>query len=162
MTQERDICVPVGDGFVNVRVGAIIEKNGKVLMVTNEDVDYFYSVGGRIRLGESMEDAVRREVREETGRALEIDRLGFIHEDFFIGDSFAKQGKLIHEIGFYFYMKTPADFEPSPAALAAEGRGEHLEWVSPDTANTIFPAFFRTELAAPVPYVRHIVTDERI
>lgn len=157
----QDICVPVGDGFVNVRVGAIIEKNGKILMVTNGTVDYFYSVGGRIRLGESAEDAVRREVLEETGRALEIDRLGFIHEDFFIGDSMARQGKLIHEFAFYFYMKTPADFEPSPAALEAEGRGEHLEWVSPDTEKTVFPAFFRTELADPSPCVRHIVTDER-
>ena len=157
----QDICVPVGDGFVNVRVGAIIMKNGRVLMVTNTDVDYYYSVGGRIQIGESAEDAVRREVLEETGCALEIDRLGFIHEDFFIGDSFAKLGKLIYELGFYFYMKTPADFEPDGDCLKREGRGEHLEWVSPDTEKTIFPAFFRTELAEPSPCVRHIVTDER-
>ena len=157
----EDICVPVGDGFVNVRVGAIIEKNGRILMVTNTDVDYYYSVGGRIHLGESMEDAVRREVLEETGRALEIDRLGFVHEDFFLGDSMAKLGRLIHEIGFYFYMKTPADFEPDFESLKREGRGEHLAWVPPDTEKTVFPAFFRTELASPVPYVRHIVTDER-
>ena len=157
----QDICVPVGEGFVNVRVGAIIEKNGKILMVTNEGVDYYYSVGGRIQIGESAEDAARREVREETGCALEIDRLGFIHEDFFIGDSMAKLGKLIYEIAFYFYMKTPEDFEPKREALAAEGRGEHLEWVSTDTEKTLFPAFFRTELQKPVPYVRHIVTDER-
>ncbi len=157
----QDICVPVGDGFVNVRVGAIIEKNGKLLMVTNAGVDYYYSVGGRIQIGESAEDAVRREVLEETGCALEIDRLGFIHEDFFWGDSSDKLGKLIYEIGFYYYMKTPADFEPHAECLEAEGRGEHLEWVSPDTEKTVFPAFFRTELAKPVPYVRHVVTDER-
>lgn len=157
----HDICVPVGDGVVNIRVGAIIERGGKVLMVTNENVDYYYSVGGRIHLGESAEEAVRREVREETGCALEIDRLGFIHEDFFLGDSMAHAGKLIHEFGFYFYMKTPADFEPRREALAAEGRGEHLEWVSPDTEKTVFPAFFRTALAKPVPYIRHFVTDER-
>ncbi len=161
MTEALDLCVPVGDGFLNVRVGAIIQKNGKVLMVTNEDVDYFYSVGGRIRLGESMEDAVRREVREETGREMEVESLGFVHEDFFIGDSMAKQGKLIHELAFYFYMKTPADFEPDWESLRAEGRGEHLAWVSPDTEKTIFPPFYRTELENPVPCVRHVVTDER-
>ena len=37
----QDICVPVGDGFINVRVGAIIQKDGKILMVTNENVDYY-------------------------------------------------------------------------------------------------------------------------
>ncbi len=161
MTEAPDICVPVGEGFVNVRVGAIILKNGKLLMVTNENVDYFYSVGGRIRLGESAEEAVRREVREETGRDLEIERLGFLHEDFFLGDSMAKQGKLIHELAFYFYMKTPADFEPDDESLRAEGRGERLVWVSPDTEKTVFPPFYRTELETPAPYVRHIVTDER-
>ncbi len=161
MPEQNDICVPVGDGVVNVRVGAIIMKNGRILMVTNESVDYYYSVGGRIRLGESAEDAVMREVREETGRTLAVERLGFVHEDFFLGDSMAHAGKLIHELGFYFYMKTPADFEPDPAALEAEGRGEHLAWVSPDTEKTIFPAFFKTALAEPVPYVRHFVTDER-
>ena len=157
----QDICVPVGDGFVNVRVGAIIRKNGKILMVTNAAVDYYYSVGGRIQFGESAEDAVRREVLEETGFALEVERLGFIHEDFFIGDTLGKLGKPIYEIAFYFYMKTPADFEPRGESLAEEGRGEHLEWVSPDTEKTIFPAFFRTELGKPGPEVRHIVTDER-
>ena len=161
MAQPQDICVPVGDGFVNVRVGAIIRKDGKVLMVTNEDVDYYYSVGGRIRLGESMEEAVRREVREETGREMEVERLGFVHEDFFIGDSMARQGKLIHELAFYFYMKTPADFEPDWESLRAEGRGEHLAWVSPDTEKTVFPAFYRTELENKISSIRHIVTDER-
>jgi 8-oxo-dGTP pyrophosphatase MutT (NUDIX family) len=157
----QDICVPVGEGYVNVRVGAIIRKEGRVLMVTNDDVNYCYSVGGRIQIGESAEDAVRREVFEETGCHLEIDRLGFIHEDFFWGDMGEKKGKLIYEIAFYFYMKTPADFTPHCESLTEEGRGEHLEWISPDTEKKIYPAFFRTELDKPGSGVRHIVTDER-
>ena len=157
----QDICVPVGDGIVNVRVGAIIEKNGRLLMVGDDRHDYVYTVGGRIRIGESAEEALARELREETGRTLEIDRLGFVHEDFFWGDTPATLGKLIHELGFYFYMKTPADFEPDGESLKAEGRGEHLEWVSPDTEKTIYPTFFRTELDKPCSGVRHIVTDER-
>ncbi len=157
----QDITVPVADGFVNVRVGAIIQKDGRILMVSNDEVKYCYSVGGRIQFGESAEDAVRREVLEETGCRLEIDRLGFIHEDFFRGDMGEKTGKLIYELAFYFYMKTPVDFTPHCDSLTEEGRGEYLEWISPDTEKKIYPAFFRTELAQPVPYVRHIVTDER-
>ena len=93
---------------------------------------------------------------------MEVDRLGFLHEDFFLGDSPAKLGKLIYEIAFYSYMKTPPDFEPRSDSFTEEGNGERLEWISPDTEKTIFPAFFRTELKNPVPYVRHILTDERI
>ena len=158
----EDICLPVGEGYVNVRVGAIIQKDGKILMVGNDSIDHFYSVGGRIQIGESAEDAVRREVLEETGWALEIDRLGFLHEDFFWGTMGEKAGKLIYEIGFYFCMKVPEGFEPRRESLEAEGRGEYLQWVSPDTKKTVYPFFFRTELDKPCAGVRHIVTDERI
>ena len=54
----QDITLPVGDGYFNLRVGAIIQKDGKVLMVGNDAVDYVYSVGGRVQFGESLEDAV--------------------------------------------------------------------------------------------------------
>ena len=136
----QDICVALDGGYVNVRVGAIIRKDGKILMVGNDAVGYCYSVGGRIQFGESAEDAVRREVREETGWALQVDRLGFIHEDFFTGDMGKTAGAPIYEIGFYFYMQVPEDFEPRRESLEAEGRGEYLAWVSPETEKTIFPA----------------------
>ena len=57
-----DMCVPCGDGILNIRVGAIIMKNGKALMVKSKFGDYCYSVGGRIRFGETAQDAVVREV----------------------------------------------------------------------------------------------------
>lgn len=157
----QDITVPVADGFVNVRVGAIIIKDERVLMVRNSEAEYYYSVGGRIQFGESAEEAVRREVLEETGCALEVERLGFVHEDFFLGDSADKLGRPIYEIGFYFYMKTPAAFEPVCRSLADNGAAERLEWVPFDTPKRLFPTFFRTELAHPVPYIRHMLTDER-
>ncbi len=153
----QDLTLPVGDGYLNVRVGAIIQKNGKLLMVASSCGDYYYSVGGRIQFGESAEEAIRREVLEETGWALEIERLGFIHEDFFLCDAPSKWLKPMYEIAFYFYMKTPPDFEP----LCEKLDGEGLEWVSPDTEKAIYPTFFRTELHKPCAGVRHIVTDER-
>ena len=157
----QDITLPIEDGYVNVRVGAIIRKDDKVLMVGNDAVDYYYSVGGRIQFGESAEEAVRREVREETGCALEIDRLGFVHEDFFLCDLPSKWGKMIYEIAFYFSMKTPADFEPVSGSFAEDGSREYLAWVPLDTPKRMYPDFFRTELLRPVPTVRHILTDER-
>lgn len=40
-------------------------------------------------MGETAEDAVKREVLEETGVAYEADRLAFIHENFFLRLRFA-------------------------------------------------------------------------
>jgi len=68
------------DGFINIRAGAVIMKDGRFLMVGSSRFDYLYSVGGRIRFGETAEEAVVREVFEETGVKMEIDRLGFVNE----------------------------------------------------------------------------------
>ncbi len=85
-----DMSVPCENGIINIRVGAIIMQGGKFLMAGNDRSDYLYSVGGRVKFGETAEEAVKREVFEETGVEMEIDRLGFIHENYFVGDSPAK------------------------------------------------------------------------
>ena len=156
-----DLTLPVDGGYLNVRVGAIIMKYGKFLMVKNPTVDYCYSVGGRIRFGETAEQAVIREVEEETGVWLKVDRLGFVHETFFYGDGATNAGRLIYELSFYFYMKTPNDFAPVCASFANDGQKESLIWISPENEIRYFPEFFRTELRHPSQEVRHIVTDER-
>ena len=159
---NSDLTLPVDDGFLNLRVGAVIEKDGKVLMVYTPAVDYCYSVGGRVRFGETLEDAILREVEEETGVPLGIDRLGFVHEAFFTGDSAKTYGKPIQELSFYFYMKTPEDFSPVCESLTNAGQKEELRWIDPQGDIKYFPAFFREELQNRSPGVRHIVTDERI
>ena len=64
---SQDMCVPCGGGFINIRVGAIILKGDRFLMVRNARADYFYSVGGRIKFGETAEEAVVREVSKRRG-----------------------------------------------------------------------------------------------
>ena len=108
---NKDMTVPCEDGIINLRVGAIIMMNGKILMVGNDRADYLYSVGGRIKFGETSEEAVVREVFEETGVKMEIDRLGFIHENYFFGDTASNMGKLIYEVSYFFYMKVPKDYD---------------------------------------------------
>lgn len=159
---NMDLCISHAGGLLNIRVGAIIEKNGKILMVGNERVDYLYSVGGRIKFGETAEEAVVREVREETGIELEVDRLGFVHENFFYGDAPSNLGKLIYELSFFFFMKVPSDFEPIAESFTEDHSKEFLRWVSPDEKIKMYPAFFRTELKNPSKTVRHFLTDERI
>lgn len=68
------MCVACDDGILNIRAGAIIMKDGRLLMVGDER-NYLYSVGGRIKFGETAQEAVVREVLEETGVKMEIDRM---------------------------------------------------------------------------------------
>ncbi len=160
---NKDLTVMIPDqGVLNVRVGAIIMKDDKFLMAGSDRVEHLYSVGGRIQMGETAEEAVVREVYEETGIKLSIDRLGFIHENYFIGDSGISLGKWVYEIAFFFYMNTPADFKPVCESFAEGDAVEHLEWVSADTPKTIFPEFFRTQLAEPGKEIKHLVTREEL
>ena len=160
MQPSPDMSVPCGEGIINLRAGAIILKHGRLLMVGNDRADYLYSVGGRIRFGETAEDAVVREVYEETGVRLAVDRLGFIHENYFMGDSPLKRDKPVYEISFFFYMKVPEDFEPVCAGFTEDETPERLRWIDPDGPDRYYPEFFRTELQHPQPGVKHIVTDE--
>ena len=148
---NKDMCVVCDDGILNIRAGAIIMKDGKLLMV-GDDRDYLYSVGGRLKFGETAEEAVVREVFEETGVKMEIDRLGFVHENYFYGDAPYNLNKLIYEISFFFYMKVPDTFAPVSESFTEDNSKEHLVWVSPDENIKIYPDFFQNRIEEPNGY----------
>jgi 8-oxo-dGTP diphosphatase len=66
----------------DVGVGAIVVRDGALLMVQRGRVPNrgLWSIpGGKVERGEHLADALRREVREETGLEIEVGRLaGFI------------------------------------------------------------------------------------
>ena len=159
---NKDMTVPCEGGIINIRVGAIIIRNGKILMVGNDRVDYLYSVGGRIKFGETSEEAVVREVFEETGVRMEVDRLGFIHENYFYGDAEYNLGKLVYEISYFYYMKVPEDFEPVCESMTEDDQHEFLRWIDVNDPIKYYPDFFRTELLHPSDGIKHFVKDERV
>ena len=71
-----DCTFPTPQGNFNYRVGVIITNGRKILMARNpnEKRRFYYSVGGRVKFGESLTEAVKRELKEETGIDCEVDR----------------------------------------------------------------------------------------
>ena len=65
-------------------MGVIITNGRKILMAhnPNEKRRFYYSVGGRVKFGESLTEAVKRELKEETGIDCEVDRFACLHENF--------------------------------------------------------------------------------
>ena len=157
---KTDLTVKAFGGYLNIRVGAIIMKNGRLLMAGNKSSEYLYTVGGRVCFGESTEEAVKREVFEETGIHLEVDRLGFVHENFFMADSGRISGKNVYELSFFYYMKVPEDFEPVSKIFDESGSEEFLEWIDIDGERKYYPDFFREELKNSADGIKHIVTDQ--
>lgn len=107
-----DCTVPIDDGLLNIRVGAIICRGNEFLMMENDKDPFLYSVGGRVKFGETAQEAIVREVLEETGTQMEIDRLGFVHENYFYLDEPGRENQVVYEISFYFYRKCQKIFHP--------------------------------------------------
>lgn len=142
------------------RAAAIIVENGCVLFAGNERDDYFYSIGGGVHMGETAEAAVEREVLEETGVAYQVDRLAFIHENFFDGDG-SLEGMKCHEIALYYLMK-PRKTQELNSHSFTQGVKEEMHWIPiPNIGNhRAYPAFLKDELQNLQSGVRHIVTQE--
>lgn len=148
------------NGVFNYRVGAIILDGTRVLMTKSEGCGYYYSVGGRVKFGETAEQAVLREVFEETGVRTEIERLGFVHENFFTSDFGLNCGLRYHELSLFYYIK-PFDYTLIRSIGVNDiGQSEVLSWIDlKDCGNVkFFPEFFRSELLAPSKNVRNIIT----
>ena len=103
-TMEHNCAIIDDKKAFRYRAAAIIVEENCVLFARNEVDDYYYSVGGAVHMGETSEEAVKREVFEETGVRYEVDHLAVIHENFFIGTSGLK-GVDFHEVTFYYMMK---------------------------------------------------------
>ena len=159
----EDITIACGDGIVNMRVGAIIIKDDKILMTGAEGIDYFYSVGGRIKHGETAGEAVEREVFEETGVRLKAERLAIVHENYFYGDTNKTKDKLVYEVAFFYVMEVPDDFEPVCNSFNSDGSGEFLQWIELDSGVKRYPDFYNDKLPQLLSEksVIHLVTDER-
>lgn len=149
-----------GDRWFRYRAAAIIIEDGCVLFAKNELDDYYYSIGGGVHMGEKAEAAVKREVFEETGVAYEVDRLAFIHENFFEGSA-TLEGLKCHEIAFYFIMK-PRGTKELDSNSYSQGVREYMHWLPIDRLKEFvaYPCFFADKLLNLKDSVEHIVTCE--
>lgn len=154
-----DLTFKTEQGRFNYRVGAIIIRNNKLLMVKNETSPYYYSVGGRVHLHETAEEAVKREVYEETGLHLETERLAFVHENLFTEEY---TGERFHELSFFYIMKDNPQLDTICMSFDEYGRKEFLEWIPLDKLKStyLYPEFFKTELEKCSSELRHILTNE--
>lgn len=152
------------DGWFRLRACAIIIEQGCVLMAQNLTDSYYYSVGGAVNLHESTEEAVLREAFEETGIRYEIDRLCFIHENFFFGDGVEGESgaRPYHEVALYYLMKPRGDLRLLAHDVTMFGTPEHTVWVPIAELSHLhaYPRFFREHLGQIPDAVRRIISRE--
>lgn len=66
-------------------LGVVRDAAGRVLLIRRRDNGHWQPPGGVLELGEGFEAGVRREVREETGVTVEVDRLTGVYKNVVLG-----------------------------------------------------------------------------
>lgn len=82
--------------------GCLFDEQGRVLLQKRGDSGKWGFPGGAIELGETPEDAAIREVREETGLAVEVESLIGIYTD---SDMRYSNGDEAHSICIVYKLK---------------------------------------------------------
>lgn len=114
----------------------------------DERSPYFYLPGGRVKMGETAEQAVIREVREELHVTLKITRPLWLNQAFFTEDV---DGVRYHELCIYFLMDiTDTDLqENGNSFILTEGKHIHtFEWLEFDRLKDeyFYPNFLKKEI----------------
>ena len=132
----------------NYRVCAMIIAENKILAMHDERSPYFYLPGGRVKMGETAEQAVVREAQEELGVTPKISRPLWLDQAFFAKDT---DGLHYHELCLYFLMDiSDTDLlERGSIFTQLEGNLSHIfEWLTFDQLKdeSFYPAFLKEEI----------------
>lgn len=105
--ENKDLCILIDNTTLNIRTMVLLETpDGYVFEQSKKE--YFFALGGRVKLHESTEEAALRELNEEIGvENVTLNMIGII-ENFFTLDG----EKDYHEINFVYSAKisTKLDF----------------------------------------------------
>ena len=80
-------------------VYGIIVHEDRIALVSNRSSGKYFLPGGGVEIDETLRDALRREVKEETGLEIEIERFAFFREGFFYYDP---EDIAFHTFSFFF------------------------------------------------------------
>ena len=137
-------------GNFNYRVGAIICRGDKLLVMREEEIGHWYLPGGRVKLHEPLEDALRREVEEELSLPARIVRPLWLCENFYAMDSQGVQNVPFHELCLYYLAEVPESGLPEGGTFSlrdSDGVEHQYRWFSREDLDReqVYPSFLREE-----------------
>ena len=143
-----DISYISGQEKFNYRVCGIILSEGRILAMHDERSPYYYVPGGRVKLGETAEEAILREIREELEVTPRIVRPLWLNQAFFTEDV---DHLHYHEICLYFLLDVSDTGLPERGDRFTIPERHHVhefEWLAFDRLREeyFYPLFLKTEI----------------
>ena len=122
-----DLTIKIEDYKLNVRAAGIIIHNNKILTHKNINEDHYALIGGRVQIGEDSETALKREIKEEMGKEIEIT--GYIGT---IENFFEMKSEKYHEIMFVYKIEFKDEQDKKTEETIKNIEGENClryEWL---------------------------------
>ena len=157
-----DISFKTDYGKFNFRVTAVIVQNQKLLIMKDATVEGWYLPGGRVHAGETVEQAIERELKEEIGLPLEVVRPLWFNQSFFTA---YYSGEKMHEISVYFLVNGNNKLllnRGESFTLLEQGECDHtFKWINfSDLKNEFFNPPFLKEKIFDLPKTLTILTTK--
>ena len=148
---ENNIC--------NFRSVGVLIRNNKILVQREKDGTEYALPGGHVKIGETSEESLIREYKEETGADIVPDRLIWIEEVFWKWDN-----KDTHGIAFYFLisLKEDSDIPDDYFEFHKDYCNVLLKWVSFNEMKQlkIYPVFIKEKIDNISDSIEHFISYE--
>jgi ADP-ribose pyrophosphatase YjhB (NUDIX family) len=125
-----DPAAPKANSIVVAVTAAVRNPQGELLLIERTDNGLWALPGGAQDLGESVVQAVRREVREETGIDVEVTSLSGIYSDPRHVIAY-DDGEVRQEFSLCFHAK------PVGGELRSSSESREARWLSPDSVRDL-------------------------
>ena len=154
-----DITLEVGEYMLNVRAAVIIIHNNKVLVHKNVNKTHYALPGGRVAIGDDSKETVKREIKEELNKDIEVEGYAATVENFFKIES-----KKYHEILFIHRGEFVEDEDKKIEYILHNQEGKdylQYEWIDLDKLKeyNIVPTCVKNILLSRE-YPIHIINKE--
>lgn len=125
--------------MIEVKVRAIAINKKSIFLVRHQKGEHLALPGGKVEFGETINEAIVRELKEELDIDVKIGKLLFIHE-------LIKNGR--HLVEFFFYLEN-AEILDNVDNIKASHKNELEEfgYYEINNVSNIRPEFLKSELA---------------
>lgn len=148
------------NNICNFRSVGVLIRNNMILVQRDKDGSEYALPGGHVKIGETSEESLIREYKEETGADIICDRMIWVEENFWTWGS-----KNTHTLAFYFLisLKEVSDIPNNGEFFSQKDNcNVLLKWIPIDEIEnlTIYPTFLKDKINNISSGIEHFVYKE--
>ena len=155
---DKDWLFATEDYVCDLRTVGVLVQDNRILVQRDRNGDEYALPGGHVKIGETLENGLIREIMEETGVQIRCVRLLWSEECFWTWND-----RQAHNIAFYYLIELCDGFEISDTGEFISQKDNCdvvLGWLPIDRLQsiTIYPEFIKNEITDLNGPIRHFVS----